>query len=471
MQTALLSTRQLAEIFKINERTISALVDHGVIPYVQNNYSDDVQFSAPAIAKWLQQGPVLPSIRNNTLYLQQHYAAQYPEAVGSLRSLDRQIAPSREPRLFYLSKVPNKRLGFVYYVRYREDGQTIPSRWSCGTNNHDLAELFARQNRQRLLERWRQKRLAETSFFARMERYYEEGSDYLRNDESRGRRLCDRNRRKSLSAVKSHWMPFIRQSKASAFHEVTPPLVARYQNSLLARGLAPQTVNKHTRLLSAMFSQFTLLGLSPSNPFKQTPPLRVDASAVAARGCHDIELLKGVFEEPWANETERLLCLLIYSTGMRNDEIKRATVSDVFERDGVHFISIVKSKTANGERIVPLHPFVLAQLGLPRPPEEPLVPLKGNKIFTSANKTLGAKLGLSEDRLAEERVTFYSGRHFYKTMLNSEDLGDVEEYFMGHRTAGDVSKTYNHRDKQGQRKLTEKALEVLAILDKRLFAS
>jgi hypothetical protein len=54
-------------------------------------------------------------------------------------------------------------------------------------------------------------------------------------------------------------------------------------------------------------------------------------------------------------------------------------------------------------------------------------------------------------------------------MLDAEKLGDVEEYFMGHKTGGDVAKRYNHKDKQGEKKLLEKAGKVFKILDKYLF--
>jgi hypothetical protein len=40
---------------------------------------------------------------------------------------------------------------------------------------------------------------------------------------------------------------------------------------------------------------------------------------------------------------------------------------------------------------------------------------------------------------------------------------------MGHKVSNNVAKRYNHRDKQGQEKILEKAREVLKILDKRLF--
>jgi len=54
-------------------------------------------------------------------------------------------------------------------------------------------------------------------------------------------------------------------------------------------------------------------------------------------------------------------------------------------------------------------------------------------------------------------------------LMNSEELGDIEEYFMGHKVSGDVAKRYNHRDKQGREKLLEKAKKVFDILDKWVF--
>jgi hypothetical protein len=55
--------------------------------------------------------------------------------------------------------------------------------------------------------------------------------------------------------------------------------------------------------------------------------------------------------------------------------------------------------------------------------------------------------------------------------MNSEDLGDVEEVFMGHKVSTDVAKLYNHRDKQGKERFIKKAKKVFAILDKRIFVS
>jgi hypothetical protein len=54
--------------------------------------------------------------------------------------------------------------------------------------------------------------------------------------------------------------------------------------------------------------------------------------------------------------------------------------------------------------------------------------------------------------------------------MNGEGLGDdVEELFMGHKVSSDVSKLYNHRDKQGRKLMIKKTKQVFSILDKKIF--
>jgi integrase len=167
---------------------------------------------------------------------------------------------------------------------------------------------------------------------------------------------------------------------------------------------------------------------------------------------------------------------------MRNSEIERTKVSDIIKIEDCRFINITDSKTRNGVRIVPLHDFVYRKLSsfIAKTGKKPddllfIFSVKGSAkhnqstVYKKASADMGAVMGLSEAELAGQHITFYSGRHYWKTLINSEDLGDIEEYFMGHKVSKNVAKRYNHRDKQGQEKILEKAREVLKILDKRLF--
>jgi hypothetical protein len=86
--------------------------------------------------------------------------------------------------------------------------------------------------------------------------------------------------------------------------------------------------------------------------------------------------------------------------------------------------------------------------------------------------TLGQRLGVGEEELAARHITFYSGRHFWKTLMNCGGLGEeAEGFFMGHKASGDVAKRYNHRDRQGKDLMARKAGKAFAILDKHLFGS
>jgi integrase len=171
---------------------------------------------------------------------------------------------------------------------------------------------------------------------------------------------------------------------------------------------------------------------------------------------------------------------------MRNSEIEKIQVNDLIKFDSIHFIDVKESKSKNGIRLVPLHDFVYGKIkGYIRTTGKK----KADYIFSdhggpnqstaykNANILLGKKLKLSkneseiEKELERQHISFYSGRHFWKTLMNSEGLGDdIEEFFMGHKVSGDVSKNYNHKDKQGKDKLLEKAKEVFAILDKKLLS-
>ena len=100
------------------------------------------------------------------------------------------------------------------------------------------------------------------------------------------------------------------------------------------------------------------------------------------------------------------------------------------------------------------------------------VKIGGRRIFKPAKRAhilMGTLLGKDPEELERDNITFYSGRHFYKTMLNFYNLGDIEELFMGHKVNKKVSERYNHKDKRGEKELLKEAQKVIEIIDKSLF--
>lgn len=93
-----------------------------------------------------------------------------------------------------------------------------------------------------------------------------------------------------------------------------------------------------------------------------------------------------------------------------------------------------------------------------------------DRDFLKANCDLAKALNINKDIIDEENITFYSGRHFWKTLMSAEDLGEgIEEYFMGHKVTDDVARLYNHRDKAGKERMLQKAQKVISILDRCIF--
>jgi integrase len=478
-----LTLDEIALVLNISEYTIEVLASTGRIPFTSftcNSGKTVLMFNPQSVSAWLARGAPVVGGKPIVKQLKETYQGQFPDALTELERIDAQIAPPRIPKGYSLSKVKNKKLGFTYYVRYIVRGRLVPSRWSTHTNNLELAEQFAVTNRGRLLaEREEQKVRRQISPELRrfVKTYYAKNSPFLEIDRKRGRRIGESSRRVYHNFMVKKFLPYLKETETTTLNAITTPFLARFQNHLLRGGIKPQTINHGLSCLNQMFDHFVIEGCCQINPCKSLAPLKISDTDLAVRGCYDLAAIRGVFNKKWSDDLSYLLNLLIYSTNMRNCEIGRIQTRDIVLMDAAAFINIPKSKTRHGERIVPLHPFVHRKLARfikdnRKQPDDYLFST-GKKIqsavWTKAYQDLGALLGYDAARLKAERITFYSGRHFWKTMTNAEELGDAEEYFMGHKVSEDVAKRYNHRDKQGREKILEKARQVFAILDKRLF--
>jgi integrase len=399
-------------------------------------------------------------------------------ALQYLKAEEDKYKSRKKHKGYNLVKVPNKKHGFLYYVRYTENGRLIPSRWNTHTTIREDAEQFAEANRLRLIESYRTRDKAPT-LYTILEAYYQENSPYLAIDRKRNRVLGKKTRSVYRNFIKKIFIPYLKAKQIHTFSEVTPPVIAGLQNMLLQKGKKPQTINRYLGCAGSVFSHLLMTGVLRENIFSRIKPLRSRKKDSRVRGCYDIDIAAGVFKTPWEDRLSYLLCLVIYSTGLRNSEIERLRAGDITRVGKHYFLNIRESKTENGIRIVPLHPFVRKQLevwieGTGKTAGEYLFTLNGghnqSTLYKKANLDMGARLGKSAAELEERGISFYSGRHYWKTLMNAGGLGeDIEEYFMGHKVSGDVSRRYNHKDRQGRDRLEEKVSQVFSILDKKLF--
>jgi integrase len=394
----------------------------------------------------------------------------------------KETAAKRKPKGYTLSKIPSKKHGFTWYVRYQDKGETIPSRWSTGTADPGAANRFAVENRDRLLSAYHAKEPQKTGLYPALKNFYKPGSAYLAAVRSRGRQLSDHTSKTYHNFIIKKLLPFLRRRGVKEFADITPPLVLKLQNHLL-KGNKPQTVNYFIGAVKAAFDYLVMEGTIPENVFSKTTSLTIPQKQKLVRGCYNVDEIRGVFNRRWPDPFACLLCLMIYTTGLRNSEIGRIRDRDITKINGAGFVNIPESKTGNGVRLVPLHPFVrerlrrhIAKKGVypggyiffqNGRNNESTVYSRANMIMGSLVKKITPEQAAAElDRLG---ITFYSGRHYWKTLMNAEKLGDVEEFFMGHKVSSDVAKRYNHRDRQGKAMLAKKAGEVFRVLDRRLF--
>jgi integrase len=411
--------------------------------------------------------------------LRKQIAAQFPMTLKVFRLIDADINEKENYKGYYLVKRPHKKHGFLYYVRYICNGKTIPSMWNTHTNIRETAEQFALKNRERIVEEYTAR--TDNRLFSILESYYEKGSKYFIDDQNINGKLCEKLRRLYLNFIVKRFVPYLKSQKVYTFAGISAVVIAKLQTALLDEGIKPQTINGYMSSVKRIFKTFLRSGEIKENVFNNVSSLKVFSENVKIRGCHDVEKLNGVFNDEWAEDKRLyLMCLMIYSTGLRNSEIENLKPSDIIEMGGCFFLNVRKSKTRNGIRIVPLHEFLrrklLEYIKEKCLKDDDFIFRKNTTgriysgFYENANLLLAEKLGVDEAYCNNNHISFYSGRHFWKTLMNGEELGvEIEELFMGHKVSSDVAKRYNHRDKLGKEKLLEKARKVFAILDDKLF--
>ncbi|MDR2717005.1 MAG: site-specific integrase [Treponema sp.] len=389
--------------------------------------------------------------------------SNFPDTIKAMRKIDFEYTRPKRRKGFNLVKRESKQYGFLYYVRYSHNGRKLPTKFNTHTNNLEAAEQFARDNKDCLIERYLARK--DGRMFTTLENFYEANPALSH--------LSENCKMENAVVIKKKFIPFLRQERIASFDQIKAVTLYKFQDHLLAGGIKPQTVNSNLCAVKRVFSELARKGMIPENPGDHIRGIPVHREDRKMRGCYELERVQKVFNRKWKDEESYLLCLLIYTTGMRNSEIRRLRMDDIEKISGCRFINIKMSKTQSGVRLIPLHETVYRKL------EVWAARNKNNSLlfdhptaasFCRANEELARQLKAGGEELEREHITFYSGRHFWKTLMNAEGLGDdIEEFFMGHKVSGNVAKLYNHRDKQGKQLMVKKAKQVFSILDRRLF--
>jgi integrase len=320
--------------------------------------------------------------------LKSYIINEFPTTVQALRLIDKECTEPKRHKGFNLVKRETKKLGAVYYVRYYHNGEMLPSKWNTHTNVLSAAERFASGNRDRLIERYLRRR--ENLGMRIFEKFFEDRSAYLACEEKRTRPLSDTTRQNYHSVITTKFLPFLRKRNITAYEKITIKVLGDFQDEYLALGARPQTVNDYLKPVKRVMQYLVRKGYMSGTLYIRNLPVHEDDKIM--RGCYELKDLKGVFTKRWTEPRYYLLCLLIYTTGMRNGEIRALRMDDIITMGGCRFVDIKKSKTANGVRLVPLHEKVYQKLkayGMGKvPDDEPLFKSCSSVTFSEASREL-----------------------------------------------------------------------------------
>jgi hypothetical protein len=330
----LLSVRKLAEVFDISERILATLVKHDRIPCL---YPADpagrkvLRFDVAAISAWLKTNPSF-YIEKGAPHLQSikdDFRTQFPAVLASLKSLDRECSCKKRGKGYSLLKVPSKKYGFLYYVRYIAGSKLLPSKWNTHTNDKEGAIHFALANRDRIVGAYFENKSGrahqapsgqcqprpfsesgqapdnQSQFYSLLEEYYKKDSDFIKTDKSRGRSLSEKTRSVYCHFVTDVFVPFLKENGAGAFAAVNPPIISKFQETLLKKRNKPLAINRYFGSLKVMFSHFIRKEFVGDNAFRAVEALKIRGSRT--RSCHEIDKMKGAFNSSWDDKLSYML--------------------------------------------------------------------------------------------------------------------------------------------------------------------
>jgi integrase len=392
---------------------------------------------------------------------------------------------SGENRKYYLFRRANKKSGYTYYVVYL-DPQTnkpLPTKYSTHTNDLENAVKWAEQNREKCLENYNGR--AELTAF---EAYFCEGSQCLEYEKMDGRELSPKVLKQRQAFMNNHIIPFFQKAKVRYLSQITPIHIKELKNFLRKeKHLTPQTINYNLHSFKKCLMLLKDMGKITYDFSGCSFTQKGSKQAEKKRGIYAIDTLKGVFSKQWENDLSKLLCEVIYFTGIRNSEIQRMRFNDIEKINNVLFLNVRGTKSKNAIRKVPIHPALynalekhITENNIDR--DAPIFQNVYNDVFRQASFDIGSLLGFTETELLKKGICFYSGRHTFKSVMalaNAEKVADIDinyqELFMGHnfnkkelKEDGINEYAYNHLDTEsiGDALLAKKGKEVLKVIDR-----
>ena len=351
-----------------------------------------------------------------------------------------------------------------YYVIYRNyEGEQI-SPVSSGEYSKTAAHAWAALNMDKFIRKSYERKGDPLKKL--LTDFYSVDSSILKRRTDRGENIGVTHRKHCASYCINYFIPFFTDNGIKSVQDVTRSLLRELQDYILDKGNKAKTVNSALSALRQIFSYLEDEEEIKSNPFYGLKQL-AEAGEKTERGAFPLEKVKMAFRLSWYEKRDYLLSVIGASCGLRNSEINALQRKSMISKDGFHYFNIKSAfsadkatKTQAGIRLVPIHPFLVKELDQlidimeykpddyifweKRKGQEELKELP-YKVFGDSVVYAAKKMGLTENYLNDNNITFYGWRHFYNSLLVKSNINIYKiKVVMGHSLNAGSDMTANY---------------------------
>jgi FtsZ-binding cell division protein ZapB len=228
-------------------------------------------------------------IEENVLYNKkleklEHFEPLLKEFYPILLKMIRVYEDNNSKRLYKgygLVKVPSKKHGFLYYVRYYDNGKMIPTKWNTNTNDLDEAKIYAEKYRIYNLDGYYKKQSLKDigikktgNMYKILSNIYSKDSLYLEYFEQLNITINNTTKTYYNNIINKIFIPYLIKNKIKTFSEITVPVIVNFQISLKENNKNSNLIRRYLRALEYAFSNLMLLGFIETNVFEKVPKIK-----------------------------------------------------------------------------------------------------------------------------------------------------------------------------------------------------
>ncbi len=243
----------------------------------------------------------------------------------------------------------------------------------------------------------------------------------------------------TLTAYKKDLNTF--KSFCKQYHGINDVSTVKYTEirnwiiNLSEADLSPLTINRKISALSRYYDFLIKIEKIKDSPTKNHKRLKVQSKIIIPFSKDEVFKLMDVFQDSFEGKRNMLIIEILYSTGIRRDELIKMKVNDIFFNENL----IKVHGKRNKERLVPMLPKLITSIKNYLISRSNIKTLNENLFLTKKGKQIGPSLvyrvvkNYFSKVSTKVKVSPHVLRHTFATHLlnNGADINTIKE-ILGH---------------------------------------